>query len=62
MPPGMSLPKEQAEVPIIVKSSIPIKIIKKDEYKQKYIYDTVLELLDIDTPLLENDNIFIKKI
>jgi len=30
MPPGISLPSEQAQIPLIVKSSIPISIVKRD--------------------------------
>ena len=62
MPPGIALPYEQAHIPLLVKSSIPIKIIKKDEYKQPYVYDTILDLFDIDTDVKNKDDVFIKKI
>lgn len=62
MPPGISLPPEQAQVPLIVKSSLPIEIIKRDEYMQPDIYHTVLDLFSIDTDILEKDKVFIKKI
>jgi lipid A ethanolaminephosphotransferase len=61
MPPGISLPAEQAQIPLIIKASMPIKIVKKDEYKQQYVYDTILDLLSIDTKILKRENIFIKK-
>ena len=34
MPPGMALPAEQAEIPLIVKSSVPITIDPRVEYQQ----------------------------
>jgi lipid A ethanolaminephosphotransferase len=61
MPPGIDLPYEQAHIPLLVKSSVPINIIKKDEYKQPYLYDTILDLLGIETKLLNKKNIFIER-
>ncbi len=61
MPPGVDLPDEQAQIPLLIKSSIPIKISKKDEYKQQDVYDTVLDLLSIDIDLLRKEKVFIKK-
>jgi lipid A ethanolaminephosphotransferase len=61
MPPGITLPQEQAQVPLLVKSSLPIKITQKSEYKQQDIYDTILDLLSIDTDSLNTDKVFIKK-
>jgi len=60
MPPGIDLPYEQAHIPLLVKASVPIKIIKKDQYTQQDIYDTILGLFDIDTDIIKKENIFIK--
>lgn len=61
MPPGISLPDEQAQVPLIVKSSIPISIVQRDEYLQPDVFDSVLDLLSIQTDVFEPDRAFIKK-
>lgn len=60
MPPGIPLPPEQAEVPLIVKSSVPISVQKRDEYTQQDVFDTVLDLLSIKTDILQKDRVFIK--
>lgn len=62
MPPGVDLPYEQAHVPLLVKSNIPIKISDREEYKQQEIYDTVLDLLSIKVDLLNKDKVFIHKV
>ena len=61
MPPGIPLPPEQAQVPLIVKSSIPISIVNRAEYDQPDIFDTVLDLFSIQTPMFDNSGSFIKK-
>ncbi|MCV6608185.1 MAG: phosphoethanolamine transferase domain-containing protein [Campylobacterales bacterium] len=61
MPPGMSLPKEQAQVPLLVKSSIPLKIIKREKYPQPDIYDTILDLFSIESTLHDKKGSFLKK-
>ncbi len=61
MPPGISLPSEQAEVPLIVRSSVPISIVERDEYPQQEVFDTVLDLLSVKTNMLRNDKVFITK-
>ena len=62
MPPGMRLPPEQANVPLLVKASFPIKIINKDEYTQPDIFDTILDLFSIDTKVFDKSGSFIRKI
>jgi lipid A ethanolaminephosphotransferase len=62
MPPGIALPPEQAEVPLIVKSSIPISVVKREQYMQQDVYDTVLDLLSIESKVLDKERVFIKKI
>lgn len=62
MPPGIPLPPEQAEVPLIIKSSVPITIEQREEYAQQDIYDSVLDLFSIETDILEKENGFIKKV
>jgi lipid A ethanolaminephosphotransferase len=61
MPPGMGLPPEQADVPLIVKASVPIAIAPRAQYTQPDVYDTVLDLLSIETPLFDRRGSFIRK-
>ena len=61
MPPGIALPPEQAQVPLIVKSSIPVSIVERAEYDQPDIFDTVLDLFSIQTPTFDRSGSFIKK-
>lgn len=60
MPPGIALPDEQAQVPLIVKSSQPISIVQRDEYGQQDVFDTVLGLFSIESDILDADRVFIK--
>ena len=61
VPPGMSLPAEQAQIPLIVKSSVPISIIGRAEYGQPDVYDTVLDLFSIESAKFDRSGSFIKK-
>jgi lipid A ethanolaminephosphotransferase len=61
MPPGIPLPAEQAEVPLIVKASVPIGIVERDEYRQQDVFDTVLDLLSIESPLVDRSRSFVKR-
>jgi len=61
MPPGVSLPPEQAQIPLIVKSSVPISIVERAEYHQQDVFDTVLDLFSIQTTMLDKSGSFIKK-
>lgn len=60
MPPGMSLPPEQAHIPLIIKSSVPISIAKRDEYKQQDVFDSILDLFSIKVDIFDNKGSFIK--
>jgi lipid A ethanolaminephosphotransferase len=60
-PPGMALPAEQAQVPLIVKSSVPISIVGRAEYRQPDVYDTVLDLFSIQSATFDRAGSFIKK-
>lgn len=60
MPPGIPLPPEQAEIPLIVKSSVPISIIERAEYHQQDVFDTVLDLFSIQAPLFDTNGSFIE--
>lgn len=62
MPPGISLPAEQAEIPLIVKASVPIAVAERAEYRQQDVFDTVLDLFSIETPLLARERSFIERI
>lgn len=62
MPPGVALPPEQAEVPLIVKSSIPIRIDQRPEYRQQEVFDTVLDLFGIETTSIETGPGFIERV
>jgi hypothetical protein len=57
----MGLPPEQADVPLIVKASVPIAIAPRAQYTQPDVYDTVLDLLSIETPLFDRRGSFIRK-
>lgn len=61
VPPGIPLPPEQAQIPLIVKSSIPISIQQRAEYRQPDVFDTVLKLFSIDTPMFDMKGNFIEK-
>ena len=61
MPPGMSLPAEQAQIPLIVKSSIPIALARRSEYQQGDVFDTVLDLFSIQSKTFDKAGSFIKK-
>jgi len=62
MPPGMALPYDQAHIPLLVKASIPISIIKRKEYKQPDVFDTVIKLLNIKTTgFNEKENFIVKE-
>jgi len=61
VPPGMALPAEQAQIPLIVKSSVPISIVARAEYRQPDVYDTVLDLFSIQSATFDRAGSFIKK-
>jgi lipid A ethanolaminephosphotransferase len=60
MPPGMRLPPEQAQVPLLVKASVPVSIPPRGEYTQPEVFDTVLELLSIDSPDFDEAGSFVR--
>jgi lipid A ethanolaminephosphotransferase len=60
MPPGMALPPEQAEIPLLVKSSIPVSIVPRSRYLQPDVFDTVLDLFSIEAPTFDKSRSFIK--
>jgi lipid A ethanolaminephosphotransferase len=61
MPPGVQLPPEQAQVPLIVKASVPIAIAPRAEYRQPEVFDTVLDLFSIETTAIDVSGGFIEK-
>lgn len=61
MPPGISLPPEQAQIPLLVKSSVPIDVLQRDEYHQQDVFDSVLNLFSIQTDVLKQERGFINK-
>ncbi len=61
MPPGMSLPAEQAEIPLIVKASVPISIVERSAYRQRDVFDTVLDLFSIQSPRFDLKGSFVKR-
>jgi lipid A ethanolaminephosphotransferase len=61
MPPGIALPAEQAQIPLIVKASVPIRIAKRDAYQQTDVFDTVLDLFSIQSPIFDPARSFIHK-
>lgn len=62
MPPGIPLPAEQAEVPLIIKASVPVQIVRRDDYRQQDVFDTVLDLLGIESPLARVDRSFVRRV
>jgi lipid A ethanolaminephosphotransferase len=62
MPPGIPLPPEQAQIPLIVKSSIPVSIVQREEYNQQDVFDSVLDLFSIETEILNKERTFIRKL
>jgi hypothetical protein len=61
MPPGIELPTEQSQIPLIVKSSVPISIARRAEYRQPDVFDTVLDLFSIETTRFDKAGSFIKR-
>jgi lipid A ethanolaminephosphotransferase len=61
MPPGIALPPEQAQIPLLVKSSVRISIVGRAEYPQSDVFDTVMGLFSIQTPLFDSRGSFIRK-
>jgi lipid A ethanolaminephosphotransferase len=60
MPPGVSLPEEQAQIPLMVKSSVPISIVDRPEYRQPDVYDTILDLFSIQSDGFDRAGSFVK--
>jgi lipid A ethanolaminephosphotransferase len=50
VPPGMSLPAEQADIPLLVKASIPLTVQRRPQYVQPDIFDSILDLFSIESP------------
>jgi lipid A ethanolaminephosphotransferase len=61
MPPGIALPAEQAQIPLIVKASTAISIVERDEYEQTDVFDTVLDLFSIQSPIFDRERSFIHR-
>jgi lipid A ethanolaminephosphotransferase len=61
VPPGVRLPMEQAQIPLIVKSSAPISIVARAEYQQPDVFDTVLDLFSIESKRFDRAGSFIKQ-
>jgi lipid A ethanolaminephosphotransferase len=61
VPPGMALPAEQADIPLIVKSSVPVSIVPRAVYQQGDVFDSVLDLLGIQAANFDRAGSFIKR-
>jgi lipid A ethanolaminephosphotransferase len=61
MPPGMALPAEQAQIPLIVKASAPVSVLERAEYGQPAVFDTVLDLFSIHSSKFDRAESFIQK-
>lgn len=61
VPPGVALPAGQAQIPLIVKSSVPTSIVKRAEYSQGDVFDTVLDLFTIESPGFDKAGRFIER-
>ena len=62
VPPGMALPPEQAEIPIIVKSSIPLSIATRPQYSQPAVFDSILALFSIEAAGFDKSESFIASV
>ena len=61
VPPGVALPAEQAEIPLIVKSSLPISIERRAVYQQPDVFDSILDLFSIQSTPFNRAGRFIVK-
>jgi lipid A ethanolaminephosphotransferase len=61
VPPGVSLPAEQAEIPLIVKSSVPLSIVPRAAYGQPDVFDSVLDLFTIQAAGFDRAGSFLRK-
>jgi len=61
VPPGVTLPAEQADIPLIVKSSIPISIERRAVYKQPDVFDSILNLFSIQATPFDRKGSFVDK-
>ncbi len=51
---------EQADIPLIVKSSVPVNIVQRPTYQQGDVYDSVLELLSIESSRFDRAGSFVR--
>jgi lipid A ethanolaminephosphotransferase len=61
VPPGATLPAGQADIPLIVKASVPISIDARATYQQPDVFDTVLSLFSIQSPTFDQAGSFIAR-
>ena len=55
------LPAEQADIPLIVKSSVPVSIAPRQVYQQGDVFDSVLELFSIQAANFDRAGSFIER-
>lgn len=58
-PLGVNLPPEQAHIPLLVKSSVPLTIDQRAEYQQRDVFDTIATLFKIEGEILNPSASFI---
>jgi hypothetical protein len=56
----VKLPPEQAQIPLIVKASMPLTIEQRAEYQQQDVFDSVLSLFSIQTSMFTTAGAFIQ--
>jgi lipid A ethanolaminephosphotransferase len=61
MPPGIPLPDEQAEIPLIVKASVPVRVVERPAYRQQDVFDTVLDLFSIESTVSDRSGSFVQR-
>jgi lipid A ethanolaminephosphotransferase len=61
MPPGVTLPDGQSQIPLIVKSSVPVSIVPRAEYGQPDVFDSVLDLFTIRAAGFDRAGSFIRR-
>jgi lipid A ethanolaminephosphotransferase len=61
MPPGMALPREQSDIPLIVKSSGPLNVDPRAVYQQPDVFDSVLNLFSVESPGFDQAGSFLAR-
>ncbi|HTU68607.1 MAG TPA: sulfatase-like hydrolase/transferase [Steroidobacteraceae bacterium] len=61
LPPGVALPPEQTDIPLLVKASVPLEVADRAEIGQPDVFDSVLALLTIRSPAFDRAGSFLTR-